>query len=79
MSLRRWAGGSTRAATLRDVPALDRDREGPGQDAVEAEDGGGGVAGVEECCVQLIEVFGLEAVDAVPSITGMRCRRTMDS
>jgi hypothetical protein len=37
----------------RDVAALDRNREGPGQDAVVPENGGGGVAVVEQRGVEL--------------------------
>nr|WP_241037152.1 hypothetical protein [Blastococcus litoris] len=52
------------------VPALDGDGERPGQDAVMAQHGGGGVAGVEERGVELVEVLGAQPVEAVPTEAG---------
>jgi hypothetical protein len=60
------------------VAALDGDREGSGQDPVLAEHGGGGVAGVEQGRVELVEVFRPQAIDPVTSIPGIRCFRTAD-
>ncbi|WP_347059719.1 hypothetical protein ABC795_04545 [Blastococcus sp. HT6-30] len=52
------------------VPALDGDGERSGQDAVMAQHGGGGVAGIEERGVELVEVLGAQPVEAVPSESG---------
>ena len=70
-SLCRWAGGSTSAATLRGtwprwtatVRARDRMRWC-------AEHGGGGVAGVEQGGVELVEVLRTQPVEAVPADAG---------
>nr|WP_242471126.1 MULTISPECIES: hypothetical protein [unclassified Blastococcus] len=53
-----------------DVAALHGDGERSGQDAVMAQHGGGGVAGVEERGVELVEVLGAQPVEAVPSESG---------
>jgi hypothetical protein len=47
--------------------ALHRDGQRPRQRAVVAQDAGGGVAGVQEGCVEPVEVLRLQAVDAVHS------------
>nr|WP_236835557.1 hypothetical protein [Blastococcus sp. KM273129] len=52
------------------VSALDGDGERPRQDAVMAQHGGGGVAGVEERGVELVEVLGAQPVEAVPADAG---------
>ncbi|WP_245160488.1 hypothetical protein [Blastococcus sp. CT_GayMR20] len=53
-----------------DMPALDGDGEGPGQDAVMAQHGGRGVAVGQQGGVELVEVFGPEPVDPVASDAG---------
>ena len=53
-----------------DVAALDGDSEGPGQDAVVAQHGGGGVAVVQQGGVELIEVFRSQPVHPVASDAG---------
>jgi len=52
------------------VAALDRDREGPRQDAVVPEDRGGGVAVVEQGGVELVEVLRTQPVQTVPADAG---------
>jgi hypothetical protein len=54
----------------RDVAALDRDREGAGQDAVVPEHGSRGVAVVEQGGVELVEVLRTQPVEAVPADAG---------
>nr|WP_218122273.1 hypothetical protein [Blastococcus aurantiacus] len=54
----------------RDVSALDGDGEGPGQDAVVAQHGGGGVAVVQQGGVELVEVLRPQPVEAVPADAG---------
>jgi len=44
---------------------LDGDGQGPGQDPVMAQHGGGGRAAVQQRRVELIEVLGPQAVEAV--------------
>ncbi|MDK3258167.1 hypothetical protein QOZ86_16810 [Blastococcus capsensis] len=53
-----------------DVSALDRNRERPGQDPVVAQHGGGGVAGVEERGVELVEMLGAQPVHSVAADAG---------
>ncbi|WP_245160799.1 hypothetical protein [Blastococcus sp. CT_GayMR16] len=47
------------------MAALDRDGQGPGQDAVVPQNGSGGIAGVEQGGVELVEVLGPQPVEAV--------------
>nr|WP_083606480.1 hypothetical protein [Geodermatophilus obscurus] len=54
----------------RDVPALDGDGQRPGQNAVVAQHGGGGVAVVQQGGVELVEVFGPQPVHPVASDAG---------
>nr|WP_231486492.1 hypothetical protein [Candidatus Blastococcus massiliensis] len=52
------------------VSALDGDGERPGQNPVVAQHGGGGVAGVEERGVELVEVLGAQPVHPVAADAG---------
>nr|WP_231839551.1 hypothetical protein [Blastococcus saxobsidens] len=53
-----------------DVAPLHGNGERSGQDAVVAQHGGGGVAGIEQGGVELVEVLGAQPVEAVPSESG---------
>ncbi|MDT0278163.1 hypothetical protein RM425_19855 [Blastococcus sp. DSM 46792] len=59
-----------RGDVARDVAALDGDGEGTGQDAVVPEHGSGGVAGVEQGGVELVEMLGSQPIEAVPAESG---------